>query len=81
MTMASDEGDLVAWAEQQTRLLCAGRFEALDVEHRAEEIEDLGKSETGIGFGTLPADCPWTAAEVLETGFWPGARRAPPRRR
>lgn len=68
MTMASDEGDLLAWAEQQARLLCAGRFEALDIEPLAEH------------FDTLPADCPWTAAEVLVTGFWPGARRAPPRR-
>jgi hypothetical protein len=58
MTMASDEGDVVAWARQQARLLRTGQCGALDIEH--------------IGFDTLPADCPWTAAEVLDTGFGPG---------
>jgi len=37
--------DIVAWAEEQARLLRAGRFEHLDIEHLAEEIEDVGKSE------------------------------------
>ncbi len=37
--------DIVAWAQEQARLLRAGRFEALDIEHIAEEIEDVGKSE------------------------------------
>ena len=147
-TATSYEGDVVAWASEQARLLRAGQFEALDIEHLAEEIEDVGKSEqrelasrmavlllhlfkwqvqperrgssweatirhqreriarrlertpslkaslsdpywwddawgdarleiareTGMGFDTLPADCPWTADEVLETGFWPGVR-------
>jgi hypothetical protein len=37
--------DIVAWAEQQARLLRAGQFAGLDIEHIAEEIEDVGKSE------------------------------------
>lgn len=37
--------DLVAWANEQARLLRAGRFDQLDVKHLAEEIEDVGKSE------------------------------------
>ncbi|MVF24247.1 DUF29 domain-containing protein [Methylocaldum sp. BRCS4] len=39
------ETDVVAWAQEQARLLRAGRFDALDIEHIAEEIEDVGKSE------------------------------------
>lgn len=37
--------DIVAWASEQARLLRAGRFDLLDIEHIAEEIEDVGKSE------------------------------------
>ena len=37
--------DIVAWANEQARLLRAGRFDLLDIEHLAGEIEDVGKSE------------------------------------
>ncbi|BCU07759.1 DUF29 domain-containing protein [Allochromatium tepidum] len=37
--------DIVAWANEQARLIRAGRFDLLDLEHIAEEIEDVGKSE------------------------------------
>jgi hypothetical protein len=37
--------DLVAWAQEQARHLREGRFELLDIEHLAEEIEDVGRSE------------------------------------
>ena len=37
--------DVVAWASEQARLIRAGRFVLLDLEHIAEEIEDVGKSE------------------------------------
>ncbi len=37
--------DIVAWAQEQARLLRAGRLAELDIEHIAEEIEDVGKSE------------------------------------
>jgi len=39
------EQDVVAWANEQARLLRAKRFDLLDLEHLAEEIEDVGKSE------------------------------------
>lgn len=39
------EKDVVAWATEQAALLRAGNFSDLDVEHIAEEIEDVGKSE------------------------------------
>ena len=39
------ETHVVAWASEQARLLRAGRFELLDRDHLAEEIEDVGKSE------------------------------------
>lgn len=39
------ESDVIAWAQEQVRLLRAGRFTELDVEHIADEIEDVGKSE------------------------------------
>jgi len=37
--------DIIAWANEQAALLRAGNLSALDIEHIAEEIEDVGKSE------------------------------------
>ncbi len=46
MTLALNyDGDVIAWANEQARLLRTGQFAALDIEHLAEEIEDVGKSE------------------------------------
>lgn len=45
MTNLSYETDVVAWANEQARLIRAGQLEQLDLEHIAEEIEDVGKSE------------------------------------
>jgi hypothetical protein len=39
------EKDIVAWANEQASFIRAGRFELLDLENIAEEIEDVGKSE------------------------------------
>lgn len=39
------EKDIIVWAEQQARLLRGGRLSELDIQHIAEEIEDVGKSE------------------------------------
>ena len=39
------ETDVVAWASEQAALIRARRFDQLDLEHLAEEIEDVGKSE------------------------------------
>jgi hypothetical protein len=41
----SYETDVVLWANEQAALIRAGRFDLLDLEHIAEEIEDVGKSE------------------------------------
>lgn len=45
MMTTSYSADVVAWASEQARLIRAGRFDLLDLEHIAEEIEDVGKSE------------------------------------
>ena len=37
--------DIIAWSREQARQLRAGRFDLLDIEHLAEEIEDVGRSE------------------------------------
>ena len=37
--------DVMAWAVEQARLLRAGLLDQLDIEHIADEIEDVGKSE------------------------------------
>ena len=39
------ETDIVAWSREQAQWLKMGRFDQLDLEHLAEEIEDVGKSE------------------------------------
>jgi hypothetical protein len=39
------ETDIVAWADEQAQLIRNKKFELLDIEHIAEEIEDVGKSE------------------------------------
>ena len=39
------DDDFFAWASQQAALLRAGRLGAADIEHIAEEIESLGRTE------------------------------------
>jgi hypothetical protein len=39
------ETDFYAWSEEQARAIREGRFEDLDIENVAEEIESLGKTE------------------------------------
>jgi hypothetical protein len=41
----SYDKDVILWSQEQARLLRARRFAELDVEHLADEIEDVGKSE------------------------------------
>jgi len=45
MTTVNYETDIIAWANEQARLIRSRNFELLDIEHIAEEIEDVGKSE------------------------------------
>lgn len=37
--------DFSAWASQQARLLTSGKTDALDLEHLAEEIHDMGNEQ------------------------------------
>jgi Domain of unknown function DUF29 len=39
------ETDIVAWANEQAELIRTGQFNLLDLEHLAEEIEGVSKSE------------------------------------
>ncbi|MQP68171.1 DUF29 family protein [Niveispirillum sp. SYP-B3756] len=39
------ESDFYAWANQQAALLRAGKLSAADIEHIAEEIESMGRTE------------------------------------
>jgi len=43
--MQSYDTDVIAWANEQAAFIRAGRFDLLDLEHIADEIEDVGKSE------------------------------------
>ena len=45
MTRTAYEKDVISWSKEQAELLRAGRFSELDIEHLADEIEDVGKSE------------------------------------
>jgi len=45
MTTISYETDIVAWANQQAWLVRNKKFDLLDLEHIAEEIESVGISE------------------------------------
>jgi hypothetical protein len=145
MATNSYNGDIIAWANEQAALLRRGFFSELDIEHIAEEIEDVGKSEqrelenrmavllahllkwqhqperqggswratireqrdrivrrikktpslkadmqdpawwrgvwadtldgvtkeTGLGYETFPAACPWELNQIMDSDFWP----------
>ena len=45
MAASAYDGDIIAWANEQARLLRSGLFSQLDIKHIAEEVEDVGKSE------------------------------------
>jgi len=42
---ATYENDIVAWANEQAYLPRSGKQSSINIEHIAEEIEDVGKSE------------------------------------
>ena len=64
------EQDVVAWAREQAALLRAGEFSAIDVEHIAEEIEDVGKSEQR----ELSSRMAVLLAHLLKWQYQPGRR-------
>jgi len=45
MSTITYKSDIVAWANEQAQLLRTQQFNLLDLEHLAEEIVDVGKSE------------------------------------
>src|SRR5215468_6367608 len=45
MTPSLYDADFVVWTAHMAELLRAGRLDELDIEHLAEEIEDLGKRD------------------------------------
>ncbi|TAN47982.1 MAG: DUF29 domain-containing protein [Methylococcaceae bacterium] len=45
MSTVTYDFDVIAWAREQAALLRSGQFNFLDIEHIADEIEDVGKSE------------------------------------
>ncbi len=64
--------DVVAWANEQARLLRTGRLDQLDLEHIAEEIEDVGKSEQR----ELASRMAVLLAQLLKWQFQPERRGA-----
>ncbi len=66
----SYDKDVIAWANEQARLLRAGRFDALDIEHIADEIEDVGKSEKRELAGRMAV----LLAHMLKWQYQPGGR-------
>ena len=64
--------DIVAWAIEQARLLRAGHFDELDIEHIAEEIEDVGKSEQREFAGRMAA----LLAHLIQWRYQPEQRGA-----
>ena len=46
MELAKYDGDIIAWANQQAEFIRNKQFDLLDLENIAEEILDVGKSES-----------------------------------
>ncbi|RQY08307.1 DUF29 domain-containing protein [Burkholderia stagnalis] len=64
------EKDVIAWSQEQAQLLRSGRFSELDIEHLAEEIEDVGKSEQR----ELASRMAVLLAHLLKWQYQPGRR-------
>ncbi|MDO4233034.1 MAG: DUF29 domain-containing protein, partial [Lautropia sp.] len=64
--------DIVAWANQQAAYIREGRFELLDLEHIADEIEDVGKSEQRELISRMAV----LLAHLLKWQYQPGRRGA-----
>jgi hypothetical protein len=62
--------DVIAWATEQAALLRSGRLAEIDIEHIAEEIEDVGKSEKR----ELASRLAVLMAHLLKWQFQPGRR-------
>ena len=69
-TLVGYDDDVLLWSQQQARLLREGRFAELDIEHLADEIEDVGKSEKR----ELASRCAVLFAHLLKWRFQPSIR-------
>jgi hypothetical protein len=73
------EEDGYSWALEQAEILRARRFDLLDVENVAEEIEDLGKSlanELSSRYGTLLTHLlKWEFQPERRSNSWAGTVR------
>ena len=63
----SHDGDVYGWSLRQADLLRQGRYDDVDVENVAEEIESLGRSQPAV----LQSSYRLIAAHLLETLFQP----------
>jgi len=70
------ETDVIAWAGEQAALLRSGRLAEIDIEHIAEEIEDVGRSEKR----ELASRLAVLMAHLLKWQYQPGRRGASWRR-
>lgn len=80
---ADYNADILQWARQQAALLRAGHFSALDIEHIAEEIEDVGKSEEReLEKAAWPRSLPiclndnTSRTDAAQAGDWPSRSNA-----
>ncbi len=62
--------DVMAWAAEQARLIRTGQFDQLDIEHIADEIDDVGKSEKR----ELASRMAFLLAHLLKWQFQPSYR-------
>jgi hypothetical protein len=67
---ASYERDLYSWAQEQARLLREGRYDAIDTENIAEEIEALGREQ----FNKLESACRVLLLHFLKWDHQPDRR-------
>jgi|MudIll2142460700_1097286.scaffolds.fasta_scaffold98266_2 hypothetical protein len=60
--------DFLAWTEQTAALLRRSRFAAIDIDHLAEEVEDMGKRDLREANSRLRA---FTLRQILDPTFLP----------
>lgn len=72
MTESLYERDFFAWANEQAALLRSGKFSSADIEHIAEEIESMGKTEKRELVNRLEV----LLLHLLKWQFQPGRRGA-----
>ena len=67
------DSDILVWSEQQAELLRQRAANALDWDHLAEEIEDLGRSE----LRAVESHLVQALLHDLKAMAWPGSREVP----